>query len=85
MSVGNFQLLTHAAPKQQLFILLSIYLASIYLAFLWSLTTPPCLLVWVEVSEGWDTTEQVEGRVRKQPGDGEICFNFLLAQSLLHR
>lgn len=59
LGMGNSQLLAHAAPEQQLL-------------------SPPHILIffgpsphqlvsqsWVEVSEGWDTMEQVEGRARK--------------------
>lgn len=77
--MGNFQLLTHATPKLQL-------LSPPYILLFFGRS--PHQLVsqsWVEVSEGWDTMEQVEGRVGKEPGDGEICFYFPLAQPLLHR
>lgn len=72
--MGDSQVLAHAAPKQQL-------LSPPYILLFFG--TSPHQLVsqsWVEVSEGWGTMEQVEGRVRIEPGGGEICFSFLLAQ-----
>lgn len=49
--MGNFQLLTHAAPKQQLL------LPQYNLLFFGPLPHQLVSRSWVEVSEGWDTME----------------------------
>lgn len=78
--MGDFQVLTHTAPKQQFVSPPHILVFS---------GAPPLQLTVcqsrVGVSEGWDRMEQVEGRVGKQPGGDKTSFSFPLALPFMRR